>query len=33
MLKNFRDYYFDGASLTKDRAERFFLDDRNFLVD
>jgi len=33
MLKNFRDYYFDGASLTKDRAERFFYDDRNFLVD
>jgi len=33
MLGDFRDYYFDGASLTKDRAERFFYDDRNFLVD
>ena len=33
ILKNFRDYYFDGASITKDRAERFFYDDRNFLVD
>jgi len=33
MLGDFRDYYFDGANLTKDRCERFFLDDRNFLVD
>ncbi len=32
MLKNFRGYYFDGKRLMKDRCERFFLDDRKFLV-
>ncbi len=33
MLGDFHNHYFDGASLTKDKAERFFYDDRNFLVD
>jgi len=33
MLGDFRDYYFDGGKVTKERCERFFLDDRNFLVD
>ena len=32
MLGDFRDYYFDGGKLTKERCERFFLDDGNFLV-
>ena len=33
VLKISRDCYFDGASLTEERAERFFYDHRNFLVD
>jgi len=32
MLGDFRDHYFDGGKLTKERCERFFLDDGNFLV-
>lgn len=30
MLAKFRDYYFDGSKLTKEKCEKFFSDDRNF---
>jgi hypothetical protein len=31
MLAKFRQCYFGGLNLTKERCERFFYDDRNFI--
>jgi hypothetical protein len=30
LLEKFREYFFEGKNLTKERCETFFLDDRNF---